>query len=105
MENISNGRSRPVSLPKAPKRGGNMLLPKVVQTRKLINQKLTELKKRKKPPSPFQNMVNEVDSFHEVNTNPNLQNVFNTDDTCDLLSQLRDVLIVCSMNGINFGDR
>src|SRR3954452_11491165 len=102
MESNSNARSRPVSLSKAPKRGGNILLPKVVQTRKLVNQILTELKKRKKPPSPFQNMVNQVDSFHEVNINPNLQNVFNADETCDLLSQLRDVLVVCSMNGINF---
>ncbi|CAB4412992.1 unnamed protein product [Rhizophagus irregularis] len=105
MESNSNGRSRPVSLPKAPKKGGNILLPKVVQTRKLVSQILNDLKKRKKPPSPFQNMVNQADSFHEVNTNPNLQNFFNTDDTCDLLSQLRDVLIVCSMNGIYFGDR
>ncbi|RIA95682.1 hypothetical protein C1645_872613 [Glomus cerebriforme] len=104
----SNGRSRPLSLPKAPKRGRNVLLPKVDQTRKLINQILAELKKRKKPPSPFQNFVNRVDplSSHEVNPPLlNFQNVFNADDTCDLLSQLRDVLVVCSLNGINFGDR
>ena len=87
--------SRPLSSSKSPKRGGNILLPKVVQTRKLINQILTDLKKRKKPPSSFQNLVNQDDSYE----------VFNADDTCDLLSQLRDVLVVCSMNGINFGDR
>ena len=86
----------PLSLPKPPKRSGNILLPKVVQLRKLINQILTELRKRKKPPSCFQNFANQVDGSHEV---------FNADDTCDFLSQLRDVLVVCSMNGINFGDR
>ncbi|CAG8481576.1 14613_t:CDS:1 [Funneliformis caledonium] len=101
MESNNSGRSRPLSLPKSPKRGRNLLLPKIEQTRKLINQILLKLKKRKKPPSPFQNLV----GLPLNEDNPNLQNVFNADDTCDLLIQLRDVLLVCEMDGINFGDR
>src|SRR6266542_1740153 len=102
MESNNTGRPRPrprpLSLAKSPKRGRNLLLPKVEQTRKLINQILIKLKKRKKPPSPFQNLVNQVDGLSFNEDNPNLQNVFNTDDTCDLLTQLRDVLVVCSMD-------
>ncbi|CAI2172830.1 1114_t:CDS:10 [Funneliformis geosporum] len=85
MEINNSGRSRPLSLPKSPKRGRNLLLPKIEQTRKLINQILIKLKKRKKPPSPFQNLSGSP--LNEDN------NVFNADDTCDLLIHLRDVLV------------
>nr|CAG8533934.1 14864_t:CDS:10 [Entrophospora candida] len=123
MEINTTGRSQTRPPPiinasnRTQKRTGTANL-KVDQTRKLITQILLKLKKRKKPPSPFQNSAAYVedgfsedyyadhnyndDDGNDINNN---NEAFNTDDTYDLLNQLRDVLIVCEMHGINFGDR
>ncbi|CAG8570339.1 6834_t:CDS:10 [Dentiscutata erythropus] len=75
------------------KDGKTILLPKTDQTRKLITRILTKLKKRKKPPSAFNSYVSEPDSS------------FNAEESCDLLNQLKDVLLVCELQGINFAHR
>ncbi|CAJ0851576.1 13743_t:CDS:10 [Entrophospora sp. SA101] len=120
MEINTTGRSQTRPPPiinasnRTQKRTGTANL-KVDQTRKLITQILLKLKKRKKPPSPFQNSAAYVedgfsedyyadhnyndDDGNDINNN---NEAFNTDDTYDLLNQLRDVLIVCEMHGINF---
>ncbi|CAG8479015.1 10493_t:CDS:2 [Cetraspora pellucida] len=75
------------------KDGGTILLPKTDQTRKLITRILTKLKKRKKPPSAINSYIPESNS------------PFNAEESCDLLNQLKDVLLVCELQGINFAHR
>ncbi|CAG8454894.1 2892_t:CDS:10 [Ambispora gerdemannii] len=110
--------------------GGGALLPKVDQTRRLVTQILSKLKKRKKPPSVFTILPEYYkNAERSKNVNGNLvsllgssvgsggmvgdgggiamdeHGVYSTDETCDLLIQLRDVLTVCKFSGITFGDR
>ncbi|CAG8540918.1 11607_t:CDS:2, partial [Scutellospora calospora] len=75
------------------KEGKTILLPKTDQTRKLITRILTKLKKRRKPPSAFSSYITKSD------------NSFNADESCDLLNQLKDVLLVCELQGINFAHK
>lgn len=91
----------PGSFTKPPRLGTGFLLPKIEQTRKLITQILVKLRKRKKPPSVFNAYVARADNSFDQES----QNGFNTDDTCDLLSQLRDVLVVCNKQGIKFSEK
>ncbi|CAG8469783.1 6847_t:CDS:10 [Acaulospora colombiana] len=80
-----------------PRQGGAgvFLLPKIDQTRKLITKILAELRKRKKPPPSL--FVTRADDEN--------RNTYNTEHTCDLLNQLKDVLVVCDLQGINFADK
>ncbi|RIB13957.1 hypothetical protein C2G38_2097116 [Gigaspora rosea] len=75
------------------KDGKTILLPKADQTRKLITRILTKLKKRRRPPSAFNSYISEPDS------------PFNAEESCDLLNQLKDVLLVCDLQGISFAHR
>ncbi|CAG8457974.1 9817_t:CDS:10 [Paraglomus occultum] len=94
---------RNTTLRKSQKRG-NFLLPEVEQTRKLINEILKKLRKRKKPPSVFQDL--ELYEFGEsVKVNKQHNSSFNNDITCELVNQLKDVLSFCSEHDIKFGNR
>ncbi|KAG9290997.1 hypothetical protein G9A89_012869 [Geosiphon pyriformis] len=109
---------------------GTSVSPKVDQTRKLLLQILRKLKKRKKPPSLFTSQPEKI--LREKNANSLVESgvsllgiggiaggsdygrakvmeeyttVFHTDETCELLFQLREVLVFCKFSGIIFGDR
>jgi len=94
---------RNTTLRKSQKKG-NFLLPEAEQTRKLINEILKNLRKRKKPPSAFQDL--ELYEFGEnVKVNKQHNSSFNNDVTCELVNQLKDVLAFCSEHDIKFGNR
>ncbi|CAG8640384.1 3665_t:CDS:2, partial [Ambispora leptoticha] len=112
--------------PKFQRRSGP-LIPKTEQIRKLVKQILSKLKKCKKPPSVFTTLPEYYKNTERgKNANSNLvsllgssvgtlgggeeiimdeHNVYSTDEICDLLIELRDVLVVCKLNGITFGDK
>ncbi|KAI9288580.1 hypothetical protein BC943DRAFT_272895 [Umbelopsis sp. AD052] len=62
--------------------------PKLEEYRKIIHHIATKLRKRKRPP-PY--------AFAELNSSQ--QTVFDNEDVADLLSQLRDVLQICTKAG------